>query len=152
AWIDNDGPLHFERKIDAVTAVLARSSLHNQYIAAPELGARSDWIITMPTQRYYTDPALSGSADALAPFMFPFQAPGVARVEFHEPRIYDRQGSTCIGTYCLYEAPFHVDHAVNAVTFAQPDEVGDPSGVFGSGLVAYMYPYATAGHVLLPEA
>ena len=40
----------------------------------------------------------------------------------------------------------------NAVTFAQPDEVGEPSGVFGSELVAYLYPYADAGHVLLPAA
>lgn len=152
AWIDGYGPLHFERKIDAVSAVLAKTRMHNQYIAAPALGARSDWIITLPTQRYYTDPALSGSATALAPFSSPFQAPGVARVEFYEPRIYDRDGSSCGGTYCLYEAPFHVDHAVNAVTFAQPDEVGMPSGVFGSRLVAYLYPYADAGHVLLPEA
>jgi hypothetical protein len=152
AWIDGYGPLHFDRKIDAVSAVLARYQLHNQYIASPGLGARTDWIITLPTQRYYTDPAVSGSATALAPFVAPFQAPGVARVEFTQPMIYDRQGATCIGTFCLYEAPFHVDHAVNAVTFAQPDEFGDPSGVFGSALVAYLYPYADAGHVLLPEA
>lgn len=154
AWIDGYGPLHFDRKIDAVSAVLAKRAMHNQYIAAPALGARSDWIITLPTQRYYTDPALSGSEVALAPFEAgaTFQAPGVSRVEFHQPRIYDRQGESCVGTYCLYEAPFHVDHAVNAITFAQPDEVGDPSGVFGSRLVAYLYPYADAGHVLLPEA
>lgn len=152
AWIDGYGPLHFDRKIDAVSAVLARYGLHNQYIAAPALGARTDWIVTFPTQRYYTDPAVSGSATALPPFVVPFQAPGVARVEFAEPRIYDRQGATCLGTYCLYEAPFHLDYAVNAITFAQPEDVGDPSGVFGSRLVAYLYPYAEAGHVLLPDA
>jgi hypothetical protein len=152
AWIDGDGPLHFDRKIDAVSAVLAKASLHNQYITSPLLGAHSDWIITLPTQRYYTDPALSGSAVALAPFSAAFQAPGVARVEFNEPRLYDRQGTTCSGTYCLYEAPFHVDHAVNAVTFAQPDEAGGDSLVFGSALATSLYPYAEAGHVLLPGA
>jgi len=145
------GMLHFERKIDAVSAVLAKQAVTNQYIASASLGAKTDWIVTFPTQRYYTDPAISGSNAAISPFEEVFHAPGVSRVDItYTPAIYDRESSQCANTACLYGSPFHLDHAVNAITFAQPADATGPSGVFVSELPAYLYPYADSGHASIP--
>lgn len=47
-----------ERAIDAVSAVLAQQSVQIEYSVEPAIGAVTDWTISMPTRRHYTDPAL----------------------------------------------------------------------------------------------
>ncbi|HEY6941587.1 hypothetical protein [Dokdonella sp.] len=150
ASIPGYGLVHFDRKIDAVSAVLAKTTLSNQYVAPSGLGARSDWVVSMPTQRYYTDPAISGSPTALPPFDDVFQAPGVAPLRFANPWIYDRLGNPCAGDDCQYETEFHLDRSVNVIAYATPQqaEVG-ASGVFGSHLATYLYPYGESGHTRL---
>lgn len=143
------GSVHFARKIDAVTAVLMKDELFNQYIASAGLGAKTDWIVTFPTQRYYTDPAVSGSSAAVLPFRDTFHSPGRSLLELPNPEIFDREHGKCGDPFCLYGVPFHLDHAVNAITFARPADVGAPSGVLGSQLAAYLSPYADAGQASL---
>ena len=149
ASIHGYGLVHFDRKIDAVSAVLAKTTLYNQYVAPSGLGARSDWILSMPTQRYYTDPALSGSTTALPPFDDVFRAPGVAPLRFVDPQVFDRLGNPCVGNYCQYETEFHLDRAVNVIAYATPDQTDSPSGVLASRLTAYLYPYSESGHTRL---
>jgi hypothetical protein len=50
---------------DAVTALLTRSALHGEAILDPGLGADTEWVVTMPTRRWYLD-APPGSS----PFQF----------------------------------------------------------------------------------
>ncbi|WP_395680628.1 hypothetical protein [Dokdonella sp.] len=149
ATIHGYGLVHFDRKIDAVSAVLAKSTMYNQYVAPAGLGARSDWILSMPTQRYYTDPAMSGSTTALPPFDEVFRAPGVAPLRFVNPAIFDRLGNQCTGDFCQYETEFHLDRAVNVIAYATPDQANGASGVFASRLMAYLYPFGESGHTRL---
>ena len=53
--------------IDAVSAVLAVGQADGEYTADPALGATTSFVFSYPTRRFYTDPALAGSA-AIAPF------------------------------------------------------------------------------------
>jgi len=69
-------------RIDAVSAALMADAIHNEYVVDPALGAHSDWVVTFPTKRFYTDPALlpAGSA-AVQPFVALFEAPGRSCVQ-----------------------------------------------------------------------
>src|SRR5678815_1668896 len=42
---------------DAVSALFMAGSLHNEYVVDPGVAAASDWVVTLPTKRFYTDPA-----------------------------------------------------------------------------------------------
>ena len=59
---------------DAVSALFMAGSLHNEYVVDPAIAAASDWVVTLPTKRFYTDPALLGSNQARAPFNAAFSA------------------------------------------------------------------------------
>lgn len=66
-----------ERAVDALSAVLTQAALYNEYLVDPALDAGSDWVVTFPTKRFYTDPALLAPANAaIAPFETAFAAPG----------------------------------------------------------------------------
>lgn len=51
------------RAIDAVSAVLAQESIQIEYSVEPGIGAATDWYISLPTRRHYTDPALVTAAE-----------------------------------------------------------------------------------------
>jgi hypothetical protein len=53
---------------NAVSAVLMSTKLSGEYSYSADLAAATDWVITMPGKSYYTDPTLSGSVVAIAPF------------------------------------------------------------------------------------
>lgn len=53
--------------IDAVSAVLMADNLNNDYVVDLEIGAQSEWIVTFPTKRFYTDQAVVGNTP-IAPF------------------------------------------------------------------------------------
>lgn len=52
--------------IDAVSLVLMQSTIRNDFLVAPALGASTEWVVTMPTKHLHTNPA--GNAPARAPF------------------------------------------------------------------------------------
>lgn len=65
-WVE--APYRLQESIDAVSAVLMADALYNEYVVQSAIGANSDWVVTFPTKRFYTDPnAISGEV-ALAPF------------------------------------------------------------------------------------
>ncbi len=67
------------RPIDAVSATLMATRVKNAYQTSAALAAATDWVVTMPTMPFYTDPAITGSfVQALPPFERPFLAPGNA--------------------------------------------------------------------------
>jgi len=56
-------------RIDAVSAVLMAETLYNEYIVQTAIGANSDWVVTFPTKRFYTDPLLWAGETAAEPFV-----------------------------------------------------------------------------------
>lgn len=59
------------RGVDAVSAVLMRSELTNEFVMDDATRSTTDWIVTLPTARFYTD-----GATATAPFTSRFSATG----------------------------------------------------------------------------
>ena len=45
----------FERGVDALTFVLMRDQLMNEYIIEDSLGASTEWVVTFPTKSFYVD-------------------------------------------------------------------------------------------------
>lgn len=77
AWVQTvDGRARYQypksRAIDAVSAVLMSESLATQYSVEPELGARSELVLSFPTKWAYTDQVLT-PASAIPPFQSLFQ-------------------------------------------------------------------------------
>ena len=56
-------------RIDAVSAVLMAETLYNEYVVQTAIGANSDWVVTFPTKRFYTDPLLWVGETAAEPFV-----------------------------------------------------------------------------------
>jgi hypothetical protein len=68
---------------DAFSALFMADKLYNEYVVDAALNAATDWIVTSPTKRFYTDPALATQARA------PFDA--IFGADATEP------GSSCSG-------------------------------------------------------
>ena len=54
----NNGDLRqafFERGVDAVSFALQRSAVINQWSVNPDLGVKTDWVVTFPTKNFYVD-------------------------------------------------------------------------------------------------
>jgi hypothetical protein len=62
----------FARPEDAVSALLTADTLYNEFVVDAGIGARTDWVVTLPTKRFYTDPALL--AATLTQIPVPFDA------------------------------------------------------------------------------
>jgi hypothetical protein len=54
----------FARSIDAVSAVLMRDTLMNDYVTEPLIAAETDWVVTFPTKRFY----VNGAGAPIRPF------------------------------------------------------------------------------------
>lgn len=75
----------------AVSAALAKASAGQEFLVTAGIGGLSDWVLTFPTRRYHTDPALT--AAAVAPFTTRFVANSVSPAitcESVPSRVYDR--------------------------------------------------------------
>lgn len=53
---------------DAVSAVLSRQVVVNQFSVNPANGAQTDWVVSFPTKYFYVDERETGSNISLAPF------------------------------------------------------------------------------------
>ena len=68
------------RPIDAVSATMMATRVKNEHQSDAAVGGLTDWVLTMPTKPFYTDPALIGPAGVpLPPFDEAFMAPGRSR-------------------------------------------------------------------------
>jgi hypothetical protein len=52
----------YARGVDAVSAVFMHDTVMNEYNTDDNLMAMSEWVVTFPTKRYYTDDLFAGSA------------------------------------------------------------------------------------------
>lgn len=65
AWISDNAATE---NVDAVSAVLAKSAIMNDYNVAPGVAAMTDWVITFPTKRFYVNPSVATTT--AAPYLF----------------------------------------------------------------------------------
>lgn len=78
------------RGVDAVSAVLMREAVFNEYDVDPALGSASEWIVTFPTRDQY----VTSSSAARAPFTLGWAAPLSGVCERVSGRIYNREEDT----------------------------------------------------------
>lgn len=139
----------FGRGIDAVTAVFMKRGVANEFWSTPGIGAASEWVLTYPTKRFYTDPFYVGE-HAQAPFHETFRIhDGAAQsctrdLEF---AVRDRNGAWFGNRWDGFNLPSlgkgpQLCRAAQVVTFEQrepqapPDfDPAPPSAVLGSRLV-----------------
>ncbi len=140
----------YQFPIDAVSAVFMADSIFNEYFVDPSFGANTDWVVTLPTREFYTDPALAPSV--VAPFSELFQNGRSDTVV--TGNVYDREEGAILDfghcTLCPPPGNFvppSFPYAVNVLGFGN----GVVSGVFGSDLVPFFVPLNgdTTGNVTL---
>jgi hypothetical protein len=60
--------LQWSRGIDAISALLMRFELQNEYALDAVIAAETDWLVSFPTKQFYTDPTIIGSSEPIPPF------------------------------------------------------------------------------------
>jgi len=138
--------------VDAVSAVLMASTVLNEYEVGDDISARTDWVITMPTKRFYSfneagnvraqTPAFAAAGvttgNAHAPFTVPFSSRTAGTTNhsaaFTNPSGYPTatvNASACetifFQNYNREEAPYATAPAPNTILFS-PIPAGTPSG------------------------
>ena len=149
--------LTFLRGIDAVTAAFMAGTISNEFWTSPALGANSEWVVTFPTKRFYTDPRYVGD-HAAPPFENVFVAPGescgtyfaFAEHDTNAARVGNAHSDPFLG---VRDPGFSTDmplcHATQVVTFRQNDGVDNPydptpkppSRMLASNLVSWNFPF-----------
>ncbi len=76
--------------VDAVSAVLMREAVFNEYEVDPDLGAASEWIVTFPTRDQY----VTGASAFRAPFTLGWASALSGICERVSGRIYNREEDT----------------------------------------------------------
>src|SRR5438874_3286254 len=104
----------FATGIDAVSAALMHNTLMNEYLLDTATKSGTDWVVTMPTKRFY----VSGSA-ALPPFQRPFS--GGTACDDISVTTWDREERSIIVTTGFSppapQSPLALCYEANVVTF-----------------------------------
>jgi hypothetical protein len=147
-----------DRAIDAVSAVLMADSINNEYVTSANVGGVSEWVITFPTKRFYTD--INGTT-VIAPFtsVFAANANQGSAPEAFDVDAWTRAGVpiNCIPPYdwtdCIIGTPppivpDNLNWASNVVGFNQTESIGIGSSILGSTLsfsISPIYNFGGAG-------
>lgn len=59
--------IDFSESVDAVSAVLMKTAIQNDYIVANDLGAQTNWVVTYPTKTFYVNEEYAGGT-VIPPF------------------------------------------------------------------------------------
>ena len=123
---------------DAISAVLMRNEIHNEFEFTPAIGAASEWVLTFPTKSFYAD---TGGTPR-APFTDAYADDGQS-CEPTTSTAFGRDQETT-DNICNLTPPGLVHcgakpNVCNAVSNVVPLRVGSPevvaSPIFGSGAV-----------------
>jgi len=71
----------------AVSALLMKDTISNEFALDAEIGAKTDWIMTLPTRHYHVDSEYSNSESPIAPF----EIVDFACEAFNVVKIFDRE-------------------------------------------------------------
>jgi hypothetical protein len=139
----------YQFPIDAVSAVFMADSIYNEYFADPSFGAATEWVVTLPTREFYTDPALAQTV--VPPFAELFQDGRSDTVV--GSTVYDREEGEVTPIVacelCPPVAPIpSFPYAVNVIRFINE---GGASVVFGSNIVPFTLSLgaATTGNAVM---
>ena len=72
AQIQQDGVLldtHWPTGYQAISALLMKNYISNEFVTTDAIGADTDWILTMPTRQYHIDSRYAESNTPVAPFV-----------------------------------------------------------------------------------
>jgi len=157
AFVFNNGTLvtaiYPSQDIDAVSALFDASNVYNQYQHAASGAIGSDWVVNMPTKRFYVDPFitnLTSNGDvtgAFAPFEQGFgqSLPGLS-CDVVGLSIFDREENTTSLPTCGFspcppgQPPSSICRETNVLTFA-----GANSSILGSKLTSNIASPFSAG-------
>lgn len=123
--------LSYINSIDAVSALFMHDNVMNEYSTAPVLSARSEWVVTFPTKRFYVDPAFAVSTPPVEPFTEAMAA--ALACEVITLRFWDREEGEPHeeGDVIVSPAPppgeipvFELCAETNVVRFQEADELG----------------------------
>ena len=118
--------------VDAVSAVLMRSALINEFVVNTAIYAGTDWIATLPTKRWYVDQVLH----PVRPFSALFSGNGACEPTTVTP--YNQSGTGQSGTIGFATPPAHYPDVLcwttNVLTFNN------------SQVLFSVAPYSQAGH------
>ncbi len=125
---------------DAVSLVLLRREVMNEYTIDPSIGGATEWVVSFPTKGYYAD--VNVSASVRAPFTDAFRDDGKACEEY-QPLYFDREerlsprdyGSAIIDPPPPDGGPFAptLCDVVNVIAFNQgTDETVDTTSILGA--------------------
>ena len=80
---------------DAVSASLMRESLMNEFVLDAGTASQTDWIVTLPTKLFYTDPVYGNTNSAVrAPFGGFFSAEATTGCDSYSPSATNREAQT----------------------------------------------------------
>ena len=99
----------FARPEDAVSALLTVDHLDGEFVVDAAVGAATDWIVTLPTKRFYTDPAWLAATTNQIPVPFDVVFSGVhggTACSAAAAQLFNREETT-IGTGCELLCPPH---------------------------------------------
>jgi hypothetical protein len=124
--------------IDAVSALFDAANVYNQYQHAANGAIGSDWVINMPTKRFYVDPQITLQATAIAPFEEGFgEVNDGLSCDVVGLSIFDREENTTSLPTCGFspcppgQPPSSICRETNVLTFAGAD-----NSILGSTLTS----------------
>lgn len=79
---------------DAVSAVLMRDTIVNEFVIDEGTVSQTDWVVNMPTKPYYSDRRYSGGTLPLAPFSSDASALPAAACEGYAFDVFNREGKS----------------------------------------------------------
>ena len=128
----------YAKSEDAISALFMADALLGEYVIDPNVGASSDWLVTFPTKRFYTDPALlqAGATQATRPFDVLFNAyGGGTSCSQAAAQFFDREELTTTGFGCGFVCPTQPPQGFCFTTNAMT--IGSPVSVLGSQLQSW---------------
>jgi len=129
----NGGP---SQGIDAVSSLFMADAIYNEYGVSSSIGAASEWVVTLPTKRFYVDPGITSTV--IAPFTELFGGVVDGRSCFRiDLSPYDREENRPTGTVIFSPPPptgvNTLCYESQVLTFGQS---GSSSAVLGSKLIS----------------
>ncbi len=141
---------------DAVSAVLMREAIVNEFVIDEGTVSQTDWIVNMPTKPYYTDRRYSSSTPPLFPFSSDASSQPAIACEGYAFDVFNREGTTmkpsaicplpppspvgtrslCLGTSVI---PFAARASINSGADGLPGLLGAalPSRTAGGGCPSF---------------
>jgi hypothetical protein len=134
--------------VDPVSAVLMHDNIYNEFISDASIKGATDWVITMPTKRYYVAP---GSGNAVRPFQRNFGSGNAGACDDVGLALFDREEFKNVSV-SFSPPPPTVTNAIcweaNVITFNNGNVLGSKNSLnintsFTAGWMRLSFPVPT---------